>query len=335
MNTRWLVTVGPSSHPSPAHYVQPAQTEQSGVLLDGLLEKLASAERLGRELAHRSPELVEKTAMAGLVAGLGAAAPKLLNAGRAVAGTMMRNPTKALALGGAAAGGIAGGLKDPGQGGSRLGGALTGAALGGAAGFGASKIPGAAKMVQGQGRALSQNIRGSQWQNSQYSGLGGSKVAGVLDLARGVAKNPIARRAAMGGALGAASGGDEHHTSGAVTGALLAGVAGAGGGARAAPPARPGLPSSFLSRPAAGLKPLVPQGGATGVGRAAVAHPPAAPGAHDSFARVDPHAATMAADGSKTKASIKTRAGMGPQVATSVTRADPLARASMKSLQAG
>jgi hypothetical protein len=217
------------------------------------------AERLGKELAHRDPTLLEKSAFVGTLAtAAGKFAPQALSAGRGAAKTMMRSPGKALALGGAGAGAAVGGLSNPGydaQGNknSRLGGALTGAAVGAGLGFGASKIPGAGKLVQQGGQALSKNIRGFHHQNLAgplgrpkpalaAPAAGGAaagvapapagpqqlslKLAGMMDMAKGVAANPLARRAVAGGAVGGVVGGEDNHASGALAGGLLAGAGG-------------------------------------------------------------------------------------------------------------
>ncbi len=328
-----MLTVAPRVQTSPA--VEPVSVEYFGPdtpHLDGLVEKLAMAESLGRELAYRAPGLLEKRAWVGELAGMaGKAAPGLLNAGRAAAKTMMRSPGKALALGGAAAGAAAGGLSNPGydaqgQQGSRIGGALRGAAVGAGLGFGASKIPGAGKMIQGQGKALSQNIRGTQWQNQGYAPLA-PKLAGIGGLAKTVMGNPLARRAAMGGAVGAASGGEGHHMGGAVTGALLAGAAGAGGSI-AQKAVKPAAATPFLAKASPRLAPLVAQGGSPQVAQGMRPRPmaPAAPDAPDGFgmsrtskrAPVDPRAATA----------------MAERPRTAVTRPDVAARGSMQALGA-
>lgn len=148
MTRNWLVEVAPIIKVAKmVEYIPPYSSATPN--LDSLLEKLATAETLGKELAHKEPDLI-KTAMT----------PGLLGMGKTVANVMSKNPAKALRVGGALAGGTAGALHTPGidpnsgQQRSRIGSTLVGAAAGYGAGSMAGKSQAVKGFVQNQGGEL-------------------------------------------------------------------------------------------------------------------------------------------------------------------------------------
>jgi hypothetical protein len=162
----WLAEM--SRSPQTAVALEPPSSPSPTGHLDALIDRAAEAEKMGRELAHKDSTLLEEPEKVAMLGGLLTG-----GIGRAAAGMMMRNPSKALAVGGAAIGGLRGALKDPGvdqmtgQPNSRIGNAVAGAAGGGLLGYGASKIPGVGKATQGGGKMLSKEIRGNNYRNLQ------------------------------------------------------------------------------------------------------------------------------------------------------------------------
>lgn len=288
----WLIDLAPS-HVAESEVWEPVRVYATPSL-DGLIEKLAAAEMLGRDLAHKNQSLMTKEALAIPGAALSAV--------RGAAGMMMKDPSKALRVGGAIGGGLMGAMKNPGvdpatgQQKSRLG----NMALGAAGGYGLGSMAGKSQAVrtftQGQGKNLSQMARGAG-QAPGAGGFGGRlfpKIAEVLETndkpaehapltgpgpqaakvapkgekrasaalgaLKMVAGNPIARRAAVGAGIGGLSGGQGHHLEGALTGGAVAAALG-GGGARAAlktaPAAAKAAPGAIAKAvPAAGHPPL-------------------------------------------------------------------------------
>jgi hypothetical protein len=154
MTRNWLVELAPTvktAEPMPVSEVSVASTAH----LDDLVEKLALAEMLGKELAYKEPELVKEAAMP----------TGLLNMGKTVANKMIKTPGRALRMGGAAAGGALGMLRTPGidpntgQQRSRLGAGLVGAAAGYGAGSLAGRAPAIKSFVQQQGAGLKSSIQ--------------------------------------------------------------------------------------------------------------------------------------------------------------------------------
>lgn len=235
----WLVGLAPDRHDAVAPFIIPDEIRPASNL-DILLDKLASAETMGKELAHEAAEK-EKTALA--LPGVGAIAGT-------AAKTMMRNPAKALRVGGAVAGGVLGAAKSPGvdpntgQSNSRL----MGGAIGAAAGYGAGSMAGKSQMINGlvksQGRNLSQAIRpvkvalpgaaklsvppasketisGPPNLNWKTAGISSFVARHLHDVVHGI-------HAAVGSATGAMASSKGHRTEGAAKG-LAAGALGGSG----------------------------------------------------------------------------------------------------------
>jgi hypothetical protein len=198
--------------------------------LDKLATGMQTADRMGRELAREHGEKLMKQAawQAGVAKFLNKSVKPLAHRGLNMAA---KNPSAALAAGGAGVGAIGGAITgggvDPatGQKKSRLGAMAVGAGLGAGAGYGLSKIPGVGKSISSAAAGAHKNVtqlgqKATGWGNKAVAAEGAAAkaapaVAGAAEAAPAAAKGPglmgrikgmFSKAPAAGGAPAAAAG---------------------------------------------------------------------------------------------------------------------------------